>query len=183
MSADGKSLSGTATDTEGRSFSVTGSGAGKPASGKPADPEKPATPEKSATPETPKSTTSKLPLLPVIGPRKATSRMQSIAGPNLTVIRYGKRYAADQGSLLQTGDIIETGKGTVAAVEFLIGGRVGMNTETQVEMTGEREVDDHGVGPKRAILKEGSIWVKADAKTLRQPIEIRTNGGTMGIKG
>ena len=171
MSMDGKSLTGTATDTEGRTFSVTGSGAGKPA-----------TPEKPPTSETPKSPSSNLPRLPDGDPDKVTARMQSIAGPNLTVIRNGVRYAAGENVLLQPGDTIETGKGTHAAVEFLIGGRVGINDNTQIEMTAEREVVDHDVGPKRAIVKKGSIWVKPDTEGT-VPLQIQTNGGTTGIKG
>lgn len=175
MSSDGKSLTGTASDTEGRSFSVTGAGDGKPAT-----PETPKSPE---TPAPPKSPSPKLEQLPGVDPGKATGRIQSIVGPNFTVIRDGKRYAASQDSLLQTGDILETGKDTRAAVEFLIGGRAGMNTDTQIVMADERSVVDGEVGTKRAILKEGSIWVKADAKTLKHPLEIQTNGGTLGIKG
>jgi len=72
---------------------------------------------------------------------------------------------------------------TMAALEFLIGGRVGINRDTTIEIINERSVADSNLSVKRIILKNGSIWVKADAKTLKQPIEIQTNGGVMGIKG
>lgn len=72
---------------------------------------------------------------------------------------------------------------TIAALEFLIGGRVGINRDTTIEIVNERSVADSGQNVKRIVLKNGSLWVKADAKTLKQPIEIQTNGGVMGIKG
>ena len=73
-------------------------------------------------------------------------------------------------------DHFSTSGNTLAALEFLIGGRVGINQSTEVAVTTERSV-------QCLTLKKGSLWVKADAKTLKQPIEIQTNGGTMGIKG
>lgn len=76
-----------------------------------------------------------------------------------------------------------TDKNTVAALEFLIGGRVGINRDTDVEIISERSVADGKTPVKRVVLKNGSIWVKADAKALKQPLEIQTNGGVMGIKG
>lgn len=73
-------------------------------------------------------------------------------------------------------DHFSTSGNTLAALEFLIGGRVGINQNTEVEVSTERSV-------QCLTLKKGGLWVKADAKTLKQPIEIQTNGGTMGIKG
>jgi hypothetical protein len=76
-----------------------------------------------------------------------------------------------------------TDKNTIAALEFLIGGRVGVNKDTDIEVVNERSVADGKTSVKRIVLKNGSLWVKADAKALKQPIEIQTNGGVMGIKG
>lgn len=75
-----------------------------------------------------------------------------------------------------------TDANTVAALEFLIGGRVGINKNTDIEIVNERSAADKSA-TKRVILKSGSLWVKADAKALKQPLEIQTNGGVMGIKG
>lgn len=80
-------------------------------------------------------------------------------------------------------DHFRTDKNTLAALEFLIGGRVGVNQGTDVEIVNERSVAGGQLEVKRIVLKTGSMWVKADAKTLKQPIEIQTNGGTLGIKG
>ena len=72
---------------------------------------------------------------------------------------------------------------TVATLEFLIGGRVGINKNTEVEVINERSVADKNTQVKRFVLKKGAMLIKADAGTLKQPIEIQTNGGVMGIKG
>jgi hypothetical protein len=103
---------------------VTGSGNGKPPA--PDPPTTTTTPPTFTTPVPPPP----LPKLPAIDPSKATGRMQSIAGANFTVIRDGKRYTATKDSLLQVGDVLETGKDTLAAIEFAIGGRVGINANT-----------------------------------------------------
>lgn len=76
-----------------------------------------------------------------------------------------------------------TDANTVAALEFLIGGRVGINKGSDVEIVDERSVADGKTPVKRIVLKKGGLWVKADAKQLKQPLEIQTNGGVMGIKG
>ncbi|MBT9585470.1 FecR domain-containing protein [bacterium] len=80
-------------------------------------------------------------------------------------------------------DHFMTDQNTLAALEFLIGGRVGINKDTDIEIVSERSVADGKTEVKRIILKNGSLWVKADAKQLKQPLEIQTNGGAMGIKG
>jgi hypothetical protein len=80
-------------------------------------------------------------------------------------------------------DHFMTDTNTLAALEFLIGGRVGINKDTDIEIVNERSVADGSLEVKRIILKNGSLWVKADAKALKQPLEIQTNGGVMGIKG
>lgn len=79
-------------------------------------------------------------------------------------------------------DHFKTSKNTLAALEFLIGGRVGINQSSDVEIVNERSVVDNQQG-KRLVLKSGGLWMKADAKSLKQPLEIQTNGGIMGIRG
>lgn len=93
-----------------------------------------------------------------------------------------KAYQVSENSTGYVKDHYLTDPNTVAALEFLIGGRVGINHNTEIEIVNERSIAD-GSPVKRVILGSGSLWVKADAKTLKQPIEIQTNGGVMGIKG
>ena len=80
------------------------------------------------------------------------------------------------------GDIIITGSSTDAAVEFLIGGRVGISAGSGVVITGERSVavvpsTDHA----RHIFRKGGT--RSKNSTLNVPLEIQTNGGIYGIKG
>jgi hypothetical protein len=192
MSADGKSVTGTATDSQGQSFTITGTGSGTPADTPTPTPVTTPTPTPVTTPAptpvtTPAPGSSELPPLPPA--TNPTARMQSLVSvgpkgskPGVTVRRDGKDYAASVNSTLQTGDFVTTDDHTLAAAEFLIGGRVGINKSTDIEMVNERSVADGRISLKRAILKNGSLWLKADAKALKQPIEIQTNGGILGIK-
>ena len=98
------------------------------------------------------------------------------------VIREGKVAVAYENMTLNVRDIIKTSPDTVLAIEFLIGGRVGVNKDTSIEIVNERAVADGSNGFKRAIYKNVGLWLKADK--LREPLEIQTNGGTLGgIKG
>lgn len=92
-------------------------------------------------------------------------------------------FPVTQNSTGYVQDHYITDANTSAILEFLIGGRVAVNKNTDVEIVNERSVADGKTSVKRFILKNGAMYVKADAKTLKQPIEIQTNGGVMGIKG
>ncbi len=88
----------------------------------------------------------------------------------------GKGFPVTVNATGYLDDHFVTDGNTLAALEFLIGGRVGINQSTDVEVVSDRSV-------QRMVLKQGSLWVKADARTLKQPLEIQTNGGVMGIRG
>ncbi len=90
-------------------------------------------------------------------------------------------YNAYVGTTGIVSDRFKTSPETIAALEFFIGGRVGINKDTEVEVTSERSVADRGTSPQRIILHAGTIWMKS--QRLRRPLEIQTNGGTMGIRG
>jgi hypothetical protein len=135
------------------------------------------TPPPIATPKVPKTT-------------EPTVRMQSIKPldptkpTHVTVERDGKIFSVSENVTLQTGDIIKTDPNTILAFEFLIGGRVGVNANTEVKLTGERSIEGVNVSAKTHALKIWDLWVSnTSARALRTPIEIQTNGGTMGIKG
>jgi hypothetical protein len=76
-----------------------------------------------------------------------------------------------------------TDNNTIATLEFLIGGRVAISKGADIEIINEHSVADSKVSVKRIVMKTGTLWVKADAKQLKQPLEIQTAGGVMGIKG
>jgi hypothetical protein len=79
------------------------------------------------------------------------------------------------------GDIVRTAPNTVMALEFAIGGDVGINRIAAVKVIGERNVEDTEFNLKRVILRQGGMWTKLGK--LKEPIEIQTNGGVTGIKG
>jgi hypothetical protein len=81
----------------------------------------------------------------------------------------------------QLHDKFRTNEKTAAVLEFLLGGRVGINLDSEVEIVTERSVKDVNKTTKRIILRKGGIWAKASH--LKEPLEIQTNGGILGIKG
>jgi len=84
-------------------------------------------------------------------------------------------------SPLYIGDKITVGLQTLAAVEFVVGGRAGIDYGTSVEIVTDRSlalVDNTFSG---IVLHKMGVWGK-EAKT-RAPLHIQTNGGAMSIKG
>ena len=79
------------------------------------------------------------------------------------------------------GDLFTTNSNTVVAIEFIIGGRVGINKDSCVKIVSERSVADDHVEIKKIIQRLPGMWAKM-AK-LKEPLEIQTNGGVLGIKG
>jgi YVTN family beta-propeller protein len=92
-------------------------------------------------------------------------------------------HRATVGSPIFQGDLIATDPNAKAVVEFVIGGRVGINTNATVVVAGERSVAD--VGPKKPIVVTLLLGVWGIATmTAPEPLEIQTNGGVMGgLKG
>jgi hypothetical protein len=79
---------------------------------------------------------------------------------------------------VQIGDVISTNAGSVMAMEFAIGGIVGLNAGAEVTIVNERGVKATHPGLK---IFRGGMWAKCGK--LKEPLEIQTNGGAMGIKG
>ncbi len=82
------------------------------------------------------------------------------------------------GDFLQPGDVVGTDGNTVMAFEFVVGGRIGINTTSEVELNTERSVK---ATTDSLQLHDGHVSAKPSDP--RVPIEIQTNGGVMGIKG
>lgn len=71
-------------------------------------------------------------------------------------------------------DVLTTDANTFGSIEFFTGGQIGINKNSQVEITSANEANVINV-------KQGGIWAKM--ATQKQPLEIRTSSGVMGIKG
>ena len=79
------------------------------------------------------------------------------------------------------GDQIITDNNTVLAIEFIIGGRVGIERDSWVTIVSERSVAETTISIKKIILRQGRMWT--NMAKLKESLEIQTNGGVMGIKG
>lgn len=82
-------------------------------------------------------------------------------------------------TVVRPGDRIRTDAFTVAAIEFAIGGRFGINKNSAIKVTGEGNAES----PKSSVeLTKGQMWAKC--QKLKEPLEIETGGGgVMGIRG
>ena len=90
-------------------------------------------------------------------------------------------YPAFVGTMGAVKDHFKTSPETVAALEFFIGGRVGVSKDTEIEVVTERSVASTGDSLQKIILVNGGLWIKCNP--LKKPLEIQTNGGTMAIRG
>lgn len=92
-----------------------------------------------------------------------------------------KWYQAFLGTEGYVSDHFKTDANTVAALEFAIGGRVAISKDTEIEVISERNV--HAISPpQRVLMRKGHLWMRS-VRPLARPLEIQTNGGTLGIKG
>lgn len=100
------------------------------------------------------------------------------------VVVRGDTLAIAQNNMpLFIGDFFRTSPDTLATLEFLIGGRVSVGKSMMIEVVSERSVADKDDGSPRPGVQSTSLWTKWHAEALKQPLEIQTNGGTLGIKG
>ncbi len=93
----------------------------------------------------------------------------------------GPIKALHAGDQVHVGDVISTDSNTVLFLEFGIGGKVGVNKDSKIEITAERNVAGVDTPIANVILRKGGLWAKA--VKLKEPLEIQSNGGVMGIKG
>lgn len=82
------------------------------------------------------------------------------------------------GQELRLGDEIKTSENTYAAIQFVIGGRAGINRDSSVRITSERSVGDSQFNVKRVILRKGSLLDRVERQMA--PLEITPSGGLLG---
>lgn len=98
----------------------------------------------------------------------------------LTVERPGAgKYAAFVQMPDYVGDVLSTDAKSVAALEFVVGGKIGVNPSSSVMITGNRSASD-GSGHVLNV-KSGAIWAKFDKQ--KSPLLIKTPSATIGIRG
>lgn len=123
-------------------------------------------PTKPALPDLPPATAANA---RPIDAKSTKSKATSYGG--VTVTRDGQRYRMTATSTLQPGDVISTDGETVLALEFSIGGRVGVGRNSSIRIVGDRQVE--GLGGTTTATPSSS---------LDHPLEIQTNGGILGIR-
>ena len=94
---------------------------------------------------------------------------------------YNHFSVAQIGQTVELNDIIKTAPDAILALEFAIGGRVGVNKDSAVKVTSERSVSDCDVTLYRSVMRKFGLFSKI--ARLKEPLEIQTNGGVLGIKG
>jgi len=113
------------------------------------------------------------------------ARLYEIAGGPVYVNRAGRIFKAKKDEKLFVGDKISTkqSSGGVAALELMIGGRVGIKRDTEVQLVNVGEVQDvDGDRLRQIVLKSGGVWAKFTK--AERPLTIQTRGGVLGgIKG
>lgn len=94
----------------------------------------------------------------------------------------GPWYAAYPELRQRLLDHLRTGSGSVATLDFDVGGRVGINDDSEIQIVGERGVEEVGQGGfRRLVLQAGGIWARVTRQT--DELQVQTSGGVMGVKG
>lgn len=79
-----------------------------------------------------------------------------------------------------TNDRFKTDKNSMAALEFTVGGRIGLSKGTEVALIGPRDAKNTATGTVLSLAR-GSVWAKMAPQT--QPFQIKTPSCTIGIRG
>lgn len=166
LSVDGNMLSGTWSSNRNQSGTWTATrGSGTAVAGP-------------TTPLTPTPTPEPVLVAKII-------QIKNVAYGKSTKLEYtrgDKWYTAFETMDLQVGDKLRTDDNTVAAIEFVIGGRVGINKSSVIEVVSDSSVKEGGKATlKRILIRQGGMWAKMAKRN--DPLEIQTNGGIIGIKG
>ena len=115
-------------------------------------------------------------------PSTAVAKFVEVHGNAYVIAADGTKRKAVLGTDLQVGDRIVTGPGTLLAIEFIVGSRVGVNSNASITVISEHSASDGLPSP----IEKGGLWAKFDHGILadsKAHVEIQDNGGVMGIKG
>lgn len=114
--------------------------------------------------------------------QQPVAKVVEIDGPKMTYQRLSNTAAAFPFMNTLVKDVFQTDANTVAALEFVTGGRVGINKNTKIAIVSESSVQEDGKPlVKRIKVQSGRIWAKVSKR--KDPLEVETAGGVMGIKG
>jgi hypothetical protein len=93
-----------------------------------------------------------------------------------------KWVPATAGMVLYTNDHLKTAASSAAALEFAVGGKVGVTQSSEIVLLGGRNVAKQS---DRAVfsLTAGSVWARIAPQPAGQPFQIKTQSCTIGVKG
>lgn len=118
------------------------------------------------------------------GKEDAVARVYDVQGKSLEVQRAGssKWEKTKKNSAGFVQDHFRTDPQTTAALELLIGARVGMKKASEIVLLSEGEAGTvEGKTVRKIVLNSGGVFAKFHKQ--EQPVTIQTRGGVMGIKG
>lgn len=114
--------------------------------------------------------------------QQPVAKVVEIEGPKMVYERSAKTGLAFPLMPTLIKDEYATDANTVAALEFVTGGRVAINKKTKIEVVSESAIQEDGKPlVKRIKVKSGRVWAKITKR--KDPLEVETAGGVMGIKG
>ena len=117
---------------------------------------------------------------------KAAAIVQDIAGPKLEISKDGKSgwKKTKKNAPGYVSDHFRTDAKTAAAIELMVGGRIGIKKNSEILLLNANEagVVENGVA-RKIQLKSGGMWAKFAKQDKGKKLTIQTRGGVMGIKG
>jgi hypothetical protein len=115
-------------------------------------------------------------------PKGSVMQVVEIDKGKLWVTRKGKKHRLRFGDYLKVGDVVTVSKGGRAAIEMITGGRIGFAGGSSILILSESQVENVSEGKVgKALRKARGTWRLIHNR--KEPLEIETAGGVMGIKG
>lgn len=107
---------------------------------------------------------------------------EAIAVDGIAYITHGngKKERAKPGVILRIGDSITTVGDSQMAIEFAVGGKIGINSGSTIKITGFRSAIDEGGNILQ--IDAGYVWAKFNEKK-KKPLIFRTRNTCLGIRG
>lgn len=91
------------------------------------------------------------------------------------------------GQTLCVNDVVRTGPDTFATIEFYTGGQIGMQKGSTLRISGPNRVTDPQAERELETtwgqVERSFGWGRYHMSTQKEPLQIKTSSGVMGIKG
>lgn len=109
----------------------------------------------------------------------AVARVESISGDgNLFYKQQDDWFRAYVEMDNYKGQHLKTDANSMATLTFNLGGQANINKGTEIEISGDRDIEVVG---NTIVVKSGTLWAKVNKQ--KEELKIKTSGGVMGIRG